>query len=82
MNLFNRNENVVVAGYDDLLEKRSGLEKQLINIQRKKDLDLDKINKKYESKIEQIIRKQKSCDMQIELAKKYGIYVLKMCPKQ
>lgn len=71
MNLFNRNENVVVAGYDDLLEKRSGLEKQLINIQRKKDLDLDKINKKYESKIEQIIRKQKSCDMQIELAKKY-----------
>lgn len=72
MVIFKREEtNVAVASYDKLLEKKSRLEKELINVQRKKDLDLDKINKKYESKIEYILRQQKSCDMQIELAKKY-----------
>lgn len=72
MKLFNREEtNVVVASYDKLLERKSRLEKNLINVQRKRDLDLDKINKKYESQIEYILRQQKSCDMQIELAKKY-----------
>ena len=72
MGIFKREEtNVAVASYDKLLEKKSRLEKELINVQRKKDLDLDKINKKYESRIEHILRQQKSCDMQIELAKKY-----------
>lgn len=72
MKIFNKNEtNVVVASYDKLLERKSKLEKNLINVQRKRDLDLDKINKKYESQIEYILRQQKSCDMQIELAKKY-----------
>ena len=72
MGIFKREEtNVAVASYDKLLERKSKLEKELINVQRKKDLDLDKINKKYESKIEYILRQQKSCDMQIELAKKY-----------
>ena len=69
--IFNKARNYVVASYDNLLEQKSRLERELANIQRKKDLDVDKINKKYESRIEQIIREQKSCDMQIELAKKY-----------
>ena len=69
--MFNRERNNVVASYDSLLQQKSSLERELANIQRKKDLEVDKINKKYESKIEQVLRQQKSCDMQIDLAKKY-----------
>ena len=69
--MFNRERNNVVASYDSLLLQKSSLERELANIQRRKDLEVDKINKKYESKIEQVLRQQKSCDMQIDLAKKY-----------
>lgn len=69
--MFNRKRNEVVASYDNLLEQKSRLEQELANVQRKKDLEVDKINKKYESKIEYIIRQQNANNMQIELAKRY-----------
>lgn len=69
--MFNKKRNEVVASYDNLLEQKSRLERELANVQRKKDLEVDKINKKYESKIEYIIRQQNANNMQIELAKRY-----------
>ena len=60
--MFSRERNNVVASYDSLLLQKSSLERELANIQRRKDLEVDKINKKYESKIEQVLRQQKSCD--------------------
>ena len=69
--MFNKKRNEVVASYDNLLEQKSRLEQELANVQRKKDLEVDKINKKYESKIEYIIRQQNANNMQIELAKRY-----------
>ena len=66
-----REKNNVVASYNGLLELKSRLDQALAKEKRKKDLEVDKINKKYESKIEKILREQRSCDMQIELAKKY-----------
>ena len=66
-----RKENSVVESYDNLLKEGIRLANELANTQRKKDLEVDKINRKYEGTIDNLLRKQRANEMQVELAKKY-----------
>ena len=66
-----KEKNFVVESYDNLLREKTRIANQLANTQRKKDLEVDKINRKYEGTIESLLRKQSANSMQIELAKRY-----------
>lgn len=54
-----------------VVEEKSRMDDMLAKIQREKDLKVDTINKKYEGKLNAIMRKQKELDIIIRDTKEY-----------
>lgn len=61
----------VIESYDVLVEKQQKLQDEMSNLGREKDYKVQKIEKQYDSEIENLIRKVKAIDLKIEIAKKY-----------
>lgn len=61
----------IISSYDKLLNKKQYFLDKMSNIGREKDYRVQKIEKKYEAKIDALIRKEQSCSLQIEISKKY-----------
>lgn len=64
-------KNTTMASYDELLSQRRNLENMMANLQREKDLKVDRINNKYEAEIEQVLRALNVLDNEIDKAKMY-----------
>lgn len=54
-----------------VVEEKGRMDDMLAKIQREKDLKVDTINKKYEGKLNAIMRKQKELDIIIRDTKEY-----------
>lgn len=61
----------VIESYDVLVKKQQKLQDEMSNLGREKDYKVQKIEKQYDSEIENLIRKVKAIDLKIEIAKKY-----------
>jgi hypothetical protein len=61
----------VVKSYDALLKKQQKLMDAMSNLGREKDYKVQKIEKKYTSKIDNYIRQQEAVALRVELAKRY-----------
>ena len=64
-------KNTTMASYDEILSQRRNLENMMANLQREKDLKVDRINNKYEAEIEQVLRALNVLDNEIDKAKMY-----------
>ena len=63
--------NNVVNEYNELIRSRKALEDTMANLGREKDYRVTKISKKYESKIDNIVRELAAIDLQIDIAEQY-----------
>lgn len=62
---------LAVKDFNRLLNKQQKVEDLLAKTQREKDLKVDTINKKYESKIDKLIRQQQEIDIVVKNTKEY-----------
>ena len=53
------------------IEEKAQVDDMLTKVQRKKDLKVDTINKRYEAKIDSILRRQKELELIIKDTKEY-----------
>lgn len=66
--MFNKD---VVKSYNALLKKQQKLNDGMSNLGRERDYKVQKIDKKYTSKIDNNIRQQQAVSLKIELIKRY-----------
>ena len=66
--MFNKD---VVKSYNALLRKQQKLNDGMSNLGRERDYKVQKIDKKYKSKIDNNIRQQQAVSLKIELIKRY-----------
>ena len=64
-------KNNTMVSFDELLSQKKLLENNLANLQREKDLKVDKINNKYDAKIELVIRALSVIDNELDKTKTY-----------
>lgn len=62
---------LAVRDYNKLLDQKQTVEDLIAKTQREKDLKVDTINKKYESKISKLVRKQNEINIVVENTKKF-----------
>ena len=65
-------KNKVVNEVDVLINQNNELDLQLEELQRKRDLKVDIVDKKFTNKIDVILRKKEFLTMQIKQAKEYA----------
>lgn len=61
----------VVKSYNALLKKQQKLMDGMSNLGREKDYKVQKIEKKYTSKIDSYIRQQQAISLKVELVRRY-----------
>lgn len=61
----------VIKSYRNLIKQQQKLMDDLSNVGRKKDYKVQKIEKKYNSKIDTLVRELQSMDLQVEITKRY-----------
>lgn len=64
-------KNGTMTRYDDLLKRKKLLENKMANVQREKDLKIDKINNDYEAQLEELLRDLKLISNEISRSKEY-----------
>lgn len=69
--MFNRNRIDVINTYNNLIKKQQALADEMSNIGRQKDYEVQKIEKKYQSKIDNLVREQAGLSMLVDSAKRY-----------
>ncbi len=65
-------QNKVVNEIDILKNELDALNLQMSSLQREKDLKVDTINRKYENKIDKVLRRIDFVKMQMDQAKEYA----------
>ena len=63
--------NNTMVSFDELLSQKKLLENSLANLQREKDLKVDKVNNKYDAKIELVLRALSVVDNELDKTKTY-----------
>ena len=71
--MFSRRKKTMlaIADINKIVEEKAQVDEMLAEIQREKDLELKKIEKKYELKIDSIMRRQKELKIIIRDTKEY-----------
>lgn len=69
--MFRRRNRLAIADINKAVEEKGRIEDLLARTQRERDLKVDTINKKYESRINDILRKQRELDIIIRDTKEY-----------
>jgi len=64
-------KNNTMVSFDELLSQKKLLENNLANLQREKDLKVDKVNNKYDAKIELVLRALSVIDNELDKTKTY-----------
>lgn len=64
-------KHTLVADYRKLINNQQGLENELRNVQRERDLKVDAINSKYQFEIDRIMRDLEMTKLIIEASKKF-----------
>ena len=64
-------KNTTIISYDNLIQTKKELENEMSNLQREKDLKVDRINNEYETKIDAIVRAINFVDSEISKSKEY-----------
>jgi hypothetical protein len=65
------NNKDVVKTYNNLIKHQQMLNDKMSNLGREKDYKVQKIEKKYNSKIDDLIRLQNGIELEVEIAKRY-----------
>jgi hypothetical protein len=61
----------VIKSYEALVRKQQKLMDEMSNVGREKDYRVQKIEKKYNSKIDNLVRSQQAIALQVEISKRY-----------
>ena len=61
----------VIKSYEALVRKQQKLMDEMSNLGREKDYCVQKIEKKYNSKIDNLVRNQQAIALQVEISKRY-----------
>lgn len=69
--MIKRKTMLAIADINKIVEEKAQVDEMLAQIQREKDLELKKIEKKYELKIDNIMRRQKELKIIIRDTKEY-----------
>lgn len=69
--MIKRKTMLAIADINKIIEEKAYIDDMLAKVQREKDLKVDTINKKYESKIDSILRRQKELELIIKDTKEY-----------
>lgn len=69
--MFKRKTRLAIADINQIMDEKQRIDDMLAKTQREKDLKVDTINKQYEAKISEILRKQKELDIIIRDTKEY-----------
>ena len=69
--MFKRKTRLAIADINKIMDEKQRIDDMLAKTQREKDLKVDTINKQYEAKIGEILRKQKELDIIIRDTKEY-----------
>ena len=64
-------KNTTIISYDNLIQTKKEIENEISNLQREKDLKVDRINNEYETKIDAIVRAINFVDSEISKSKEY-----------
>ena len=66
-----RNFTLITKEYNDIIEEKAKIDDEIANLQREKDLKLDKINKDFERKISVLLNKKDELELIINNSKEY-----------
>lgn len=66
-----RNDTKTVKCYQELIKRQQETMTKLSNVGREKDYKVQKIEKKYESQIDDLVRELEAIDLQIDVTKRY-----------
>lgn len=69
--MFRKQTRLAIADINKIMDEKQRIDDMLAKTQREKDLKVDTINKQYEAKIGEILRKQKELDIIIRDTKEY-----------
>lgn len=69
--MIKRKTMLAIADINKIIEEKAQVDDMLTKVQRKKDLKVDTINKRYEAKIDSILRRQKELELVIKDTKEY-----------
>lgn len=64
-------KNKTIVSYDSLIRTKKELENEMSNLQREKDLKVDRINNQYEARIDAVIRTLRLVESEIDKSKEY-----------
>lgn len=64
-------KNKTIISYDSLIRTKKELENEMSNLQREKDLKVDRINNQYEARIDAVIRTLRLVESEIDKSKEY-----------
>lgn len=67
-----QNKNIVVNSIDKAINEDRALNAKMENLQRVKDLKLNKIDRRYTNRIDKILRKLEVNKAQMKLAREYS----------
>ena len=70
-NMIKRKTMLAITDINKIIEEKAQVDDMLTKVQRKKDLKVDTINKRYEAKIDSILRRQKELELIIKDTKEY-----------
>lgn len=65
------NKNAVTKSYNKMIKQQQHQLDVMTNLGKSRDLKVEKIDRKYQAKIDNIIRKQKETALQVEIAQRY-----------
>ena len=66
-----RKFNLITKEYNNIIEQRAKIDDEIANLQREKDLKVDKINKDFERKIAVLLNKKDELELIINNSKEY-----------
>lgn len=69
--MIRKKHKLAVNEFNGLLNTKQRFEDKIAKVQRKKDLKVDTINKKYESKLDKLVRKQNELDILVRNSQEY-----------
>lgn len=69
--MIRKKHKLAVNEFNCLLNTKQRFESKIAKVQREKDLKVDTINKKYESKLDKLVRKQNELDILVRNSQEY-----------
>lgn len=69
--IFSKKNKLAIGDINRLVSEKAKLDDALAKVQRERDLRIDTLNKKYESKLDKLMRRQTEVDILLKNTKEY-----------